>query len=330
VPLEFSIDISQFDKCDWSGKKILITGGAGFIGSWLADALSQLDAEVTIFDNLCTGKIQNINPILKSVKFVKGDIRDNEILKRATKNKDYVFHLAANANVPNSVNNPEHDFDVNARGAFNVLRAVHKLGSKARVIYASTAAVYGEPVYTPIDETHPLKPISPYGASKLSGEAYCFAFHQAYDLEVTVLRLFNIYGPRQPRYVVYDFLKKLSQNQRKLEVLGTGQQRRDFTYVTDAVNAFLLAAHNNQVVGQALNIGSGTAVSIKELALLILRLQGLYRNTSLEFTGFSWKGDVKTFLADISRAKKVLGYEPKVSLTEGLQLEIGWFKKECS
>jgi len=325
VTFEFPTDISQFDKRDWKGKKILVTGGAGFIGSWLAEALVQLGAQVVILDNLCTGKFQNLNPILKSINFVEGDIRNSTLLQRVARDKDYVFHLAATASVPTSVRNPEYDFDVNAKGTFNVLETVYRLGNKTRVIYTSSAAVYGEPIYTPIDEIHPLKPISPYGASKLSGEAYCSAFHQAYGLETVTLRLFNIYGPRQPRYVVHDFLQKLSQDHKILEVLGTGQQVRDFTYVTDAVNAFLLAAQNNQALGQAINIGSGIAVSIKELALLILELQELDHDTSLRFTGVSWKGDVNTFIADISRANKILGYKPKVSLKEGLLQEIGWF-----
>lgn len=325
--MSFQINLSRFDECEWKGKRVLITGGAGFIGSWLADALVRLGADVTVFDSLFSGKLQNLRSILKSIKFVRGDIRNLEKLKQVVKGKTIVFHLAATANVPYSVKKPRHDFEVNARGTFNLLRAVQSLAKKARVVYTSTAAVYGSPIYTPIDEFHPLKPISPYGASKLAGEAYCSAFQETYGLEILTLRLFNIYGPRQPRYVMYDLLKRLSEdNNGKLKVLGTGNQVRDFTYITDAVMGFLLASQNDNVIGHQINIGSGQATSIKELALLILEIQGL-NDITLEFTGTSWKGDVEKFLADNSKAKKLLGFRTTVSLVEGLKQEIRWFKK---
>jgi len=325
--LSFEIDTSRFDEYDWKRKKVLVTGGAGFIGSWLADALVRLGANVTVVDSLFSGKLQNLRSIIKSIRFVRGDIRNLEKLKHVVKGKSIVFHLAATANVPYSVKKPLHDFEVNARGTLNILHAVQSLAKKARVVYASTAAVYGSPVYTPIDESHPLRPVSPYGASKLAGEAYCSAFQETYGLEISTLRLFNIYGPRQPRYVMYDLLKRLSEdNNGKLKVLGTGDQIRDFTYITDAIMGFLLASQNDNVIGHQINIGSGQATSIKELALLILEIQGL-NDIKLEFTGTSWKGDVNKFLADNSKAKKLLGFKTTVPLVEGLKQEIVWFKK---
>ena len=316
----------DFSQRYWRRKKVLVTGGAGFIGSWLTEALVQLRADVTVLDNLYAGKLDNLRHILKYIKFVKGDVRDVSIVTRVVKGKDCVFHLAANASVPNSINDLDYDFETNVKGTYNVLKAVH-LGNNAKVIYASSAAVYGEPQYLPINESHPLSPISPYGASKLCGETYCLAFNRVYDLKTVSLRLFNVYGSRQPRYVIYDFLKKLSRNKDTLEVLGTGEQMRDFIQVTDAVNAFLLTAQKEEAVGQAINIGTGTVISIKDLASLILKLLGFEGKTSIKFTGSSWKGDVKTFQADISLAKKTLGFKPTVSLTKGLKMEIEWFKK---
>lgn len=317
---------TDFSEGNWRGMKALVTGGAGFIGSWLTESLVQLGLDVTVIDNLYAGKFDNLHRILKRIKFVNGDIRDMSTLKQVVKDKDYVFHLAANASVPNSIDDSDYDFETNARGTYNILKSVHELRNNARVIYASSAAVYGEPIYIPIDESHQLNPISLYGASKLCGESYCLAFNQVRDLETVSLRLFNVYGSRQPRYVIYDFLKKLSRNKDTLEVLGTGEQMRDFIHVTDAVNAFLLAAQKEEAIGQAINIGTGTVISIKDLASLILKLLGFEGKTSIKFTGSSWKGDVKTFQADISLAKKILRFKPTVSFVEGVKMEIEWFK----
>ena len=319
--------LTYFSKYDWHGKQVLVTGGAGFIGSWLAETLVNLGSVVTVIDNLYSGKLDNLRHLLKHIKFFEGDIKDMSIVKRVVEGKDYVFHLAANASVPNSMKNLDYDFETNVKGTYNILKAVHLLGSDTRVIYASSAAVYGEPHRLPINESHKLSPISPYGASKLCGEIYCLAFNRVYDLKTVLLRLFNVYGPKQPRYVIYDFLTKLSQNKDTLEVLGTGKQKRDFIYITDAVNAFLVAAQKEEAIGQAINIGTGTLISIKQLASLLIKLLGYEDKTSIEFTGYSWKGDVKAFQANISLAEKILGFKPTTSLTKGLKLEIEWFKK---
>jgi UDP-glucose 4-epimerase len=316
-------------KDNWRDKPVLVTGGAGFIGSWLTETLVNLGATVTVVDNLSAGKRKNLYHILKHINFIKGDLRDVSVVRRAVKGKEYVFHLAANASVPNSIKNLDYDFETNVTGTYNILKTVHLLGNNTKVIYASSAAVYGEPQYTPIDESHPLNPVSPYGASKLCGENYCLTFSRVYDLKIVALRLFNVYGPRQPRYVIYDLLKKLSKNNDTLEVLGTGKEKRDFIYITDAVNAFLLAAEKDDAVGKAINIGTNTLISIKQLASLLLKQLGWEDRTSIEFTGFSWKGDVKTFQADITLAKKILGFNPTISFGEGLKLEIEWFKKLC-
>jgi len=307
------------------GKRVLVTGAAGFIGSHLVDRLVEEGAEVVAIDNLKDGNLSNLAESMDKIEFHKVDIRNFESLKEVMNGVEIVFHLAANANVPYSVENPKYDFETNALGTFNVLKLSLDLYIK-KVIYASSAAVYGEPEYTPIDEKHPLNPISPYGASKLAGEKLGFAYYHTYGLPFVSMRIFNTYGPRQPRYVMFDFLKKLRTNPNKLEVLGTGEQVRDYCYVTDVTNAFILAAENENAVGEAFNVAGGNPITIKELAELIVKILGLNRNTKIYYTGKSWKGDIVKLVADISKAKNKLGFRPEVSLEEGIIRLKDWFQ----
>lgn len=195
-----------------------------------------------------------------------------------------------------------------------------------KIIYASSAAVYGEPEYVPIDENHPLNPVSPYGASKLAGEKLGFAYYLTYGIPFVSMRIFNTYGPRQRRYVMFDFLRKLKKNQKKLEVLGTGGQIRDYCYVRDTANAFIVAAENENTVGEAFNIAGGNPISIKELAELMVRILRLEGNTEIYYTGKSWKGDIVKLVADISKIKK-LGFKPRTKLKEGILKLKDWFEE---
>ena len=300
------------------GRNVLVTGGAGFIGSHLVDRLKD-ECNVTAFDNISTGKEKNIPD---GVIFVKGDLNDRDIVKKTIDEMEIevIFHIGANASVPNSVENPVYDFDTNALGTFNVLRS--SLDSDvSKVVYASTAAVYGEPVYTPIDERHPLHPISPYGASKLAGERYGFAFKETYGLDFAAVRIFNTYGPRQPRYVMYDFIQKLRTNPRLLEVLGTGEQIRDYCYVSDMVDGFLrIFEHGSGVY----NASGGNPVSIKELAELMVSI--ISPEAEILYGGKTWAGDVNTLYSDITRIRKV-GFDPKVGFEEGVRRMIEWFER---
>lgn len=300
-------------------KNVLVTGGAGFIASHLVDILMKKEASVTVIDNLKDGKIENLEQSKDKIYFKKIDVRDFEEVEKIIREKEIkiIFHFAANANVPYSVKHPKYDFETNALGTFNVLRSCMD-NDVEKIIYASSAAVYGEPIYTPIDENHPLNPISPYGASKLAGERLGFAYYHTYGIPFVSMRIFNTYGPRQPRYVMFDFLKKLKKNQKKLEVLGTGEQIRDYCYVLDTVNAFILAAENENAVGKAFNIAGGNPISIKELAELMVRILGLEGNTEIYYTGKSWKGDIVKLIADISNIKKDLGFKNRVPLKEGI------------
>jgi UDP-glucose 4-epimerase len=309
-------------------KNVLVTGGAGFVASHLVDLLVEKGAKVTVIDNLKDGKIENLEKSKDKIRFKKVDVRDFEGLQEVIKEEEIeiIFHFAANANVPYSVEDPKYDFETNALGTFNVLKNCLD-NDVEKMVYASSAAVYGEPIYAPIDEKHPLDPISPYGASKLAGEKLGFAYHATYGIPFVSMRIFNTYGPRQPRYVMFDFLKKLKNNPHMLEVLGTGEQIRDYCYVTDTVNAFILAAEKENAVGEVFNIAGGNPISIKKLAELMLRILGLEENTEINYTGKSWKGDIVMLVADVSRIKK-LGFEPRTRLEEGISKLKDWFEKE--
>lgn len=296
------------------GNKVLVTGGAGFIGSHIVDKLVKIASRVIVLDNLQAGKEENLKQIRDKIEFVEGDTRDKGLVDKVVKRADIIFHIAANASVPNSVENPRYDFETNALGTFNLLEA-SIVSQVEKFIYASSAAVYGNPVYTPIDEKHPLNPISPYGASKLAAERMGFAFNETYGLQFTAIRIFNTYGSRQPRYVIYDFIKKLRQNPKRLEVLGDGNQVRDYCSISDMVDAFILVAEKGEGV---YNAAGGQPITIRELAELIV--SKVSPDAQIVYGGRTWRGDIKTLVADISRLRG-LGFKPKVSLREGEGLE---------
>ncbi|MCD6145397.1 MAG: GDP-mannose 4,6-dehydratase [Methanosarcinales archaeon] len=299
------------------GKNILVTGGAGFIGSHLVDRLIN-ECTVTVYDNLSTGKEENLP---ENALFVKGNLGDSDLVKKTIDDADIdvIFHIGANASVPHSVDNPRYDFEANALGTFNILESCLDLNVE-KVVYASTAAVYGEPVYTPIDEDHPLHPVSPYGASKLAGERYGFAFKETYGIDFAAIRIFNTYGPRQPRYVMYDFIHKLKKNPLLLEVLGTGEQIRDYCYVSDMADAFVLVAEQGSGV---YNAAGGSPTSIKHLAELMVAI--ISPEAAIQYGGRTWAGDVNTLYADITRIRE-LGFDPKVGFEEGVRKMIAWFE----
>ena len=301
------------------GKNILVTGGAGFIGSHLVDRLIKKKSTVKVIDNYQAGRRENLNQSWDEIQVIKGDIRNSELVREVIEDVDVIFHIAANASVPYSVKNPRYDFETNALGTFNILEA--SINSNVeKIIYASSAAVYGEPTYTPIDEVHPLNPISPYGTTKLAGEKLGFTFKEIYGLDFTAIRIFNTYGPRQPRYVIYDFIKKLNKNPDKLEVLGSGEQVRDYCYISDMVNAFILVAEKGNSV---YNAAGGSPISIRELADLMV--SEISPNAKIKYGGKTWKGDINVLTANITRLKN-LGFQPEIDFKTGIKRTIEWFK----
>lgn len=305
------------------GKFALVTGGAGFIGSHLVERLISEGASVRILDKLSTGEKANV-PNSDKVEFLRGDVRNLRHIRAALEDIELVFHEAAQINPVKAVEKPLYDFEVNALGTMNVLKAMSSLDSDAVLLFASSAAVYGETKTVSISEQHSLRPVSPYGASKLAAEILCQTFYRTYGLKTICLRYFNIYGPLQHKYVMFDLLKKLYERQTVLKVLGTGEQMRDFMYISDAINATLLLAQTPTAFGETFNVGSGLGTSISNLATTILQILGLQDKTKIHYTGVSWEGDVPALVADIIKIKE-LGFRVKVGLKNGLTQLINWF-----
>jgi UDP-glucose 4-epimerase len=307
---------------DWSGRRTLVTGGAGFLGSNLVETLAAAGAAVRALDNLRDGDRGNLAGAA-GAEFVQADVRDEAAVARAVSGCEVVFHLAANASVPASVEDPAYDFETNVCGTFNVLRAARDAGVR-RLVFTSSAAVYGPPRRAPVDESHPLEPISPYGGSKLAAERLLAAHARTFGFEVAIARVFNTFGPRQRRYVAYDLLMKLLRNPRRLEVLGDGAQRRDYCYVSDCVRALLLLAEAPAPEPLVANVSGGRTVSIRELVALILGAVSL-RDTEVVYGFPSWRGDIEVLSGEIARLRS-LGYEPRVPLEEGILRFASWFQ----
>ncbi|MHA1143193.1 MAG: GDP-mannose 4,6-dehydratase [Candidatus Helarchaeota archaeon] len=311
--------------------KCLVTGGAGFIGSHVVDAFLADGHDVIIIDDLSEGNMINIEHIADKVELEIGTVKDAAFIEELVEDVDVICHLAANASVSKSVHNPKLDFESNVIGTFNLLKAIMNTDVK-KFIYASSAAVYGEPEKVPIKETDPLKPVSPYGASKVSGEHYVSVFNSTYGVKSVSLRIFNSIGERQPRYVIYDLLKKLMKNlceygeTKELEVLGTGENIRDFIYVGDVARTFLECAKKSIVDGNIYNVGTGVGHSISSLAEEILKALNFTETTKIRYTGSSWQGDVSKLIADISKLQNDLNFE-FTPFPEALQHEIDWFNK---
>jgi UDP-glucose 4-epimerase len=314
-------------RCEYSGKTVLVTGAAGFIGSHLTDALVDLGAQVRALDDLSDGVIGNLHESWDRTTFLEQSLVGPESLDNAVAGCDFVFHLAANASVPRSSADPAYDFRTNVVGTHRLMEAFRKAGA-GRLIFTSSAGVYGEPVRPLMDEDHPLRPQSPYGGSKLSGEFLLAAYGRCYGFDQRRVRIFNTFGPRQRRYVMFDLLEKLRRDWRRLEILGTGEQVRTYNYITDTVTALLLVGAHPEAQGQVYNIGGESSISIKELADLLIQVLGIER-PQISYTGESWPGDIAVLCGDVGRLRG-LGFRALTSLEEGLRQYVQWYRQEYS
>ena len=309
-----NIDFVVVCMGELKGKKIVVTGGAGFIGFHLCKRLSGLTSDLTIYDDLSSGKMENIKDVGKA-KLVKGDILDLKKLLSVEK-ADLIYHLAAQVVVPYSMENPLIDFETNAKGTLCVLEKARK--DDAKLVFASSAAVYGNPTVFPTPETYGFHPFSCYGLSKVVGEEYCEMYRDQYGLDVTIMRFANVYGLRC-HGVIHDFLDKIAKNPNKLEIIGTGLQSRDFVHVSDVVDALVTVGSEEFTNGRTYNLGYGTTIKIIDLAKLMLQILNLQDKTVVTTTGVSWQGDVTTIWFDNSKAKKELNWNPKVSLEDSIK-----------
>ena len=306
----------------------LVTGGAGFIGSHISSALAATGARVRIIDDLSTGYRENLEAIDGDVDFVHGSLADETSLRRALEDVELVFHEAAIPSVPRSVENPRQTHIASVESTFSLLLAAREKKVR-RVIYAASSSAYGDQPSLPKIETMLPEPLSPYAVAKLVGEYYAQVFTRVYGLETLSLRYFNVFGPRQDpssQYsgVISRFISALLTDESPV-IYGDGEQSRDFTYVEDVVNANLKAAETVKGIGQVINVANGERITLNQLLAQLKDLTGKpdavgdYREPRA--------GDVRHSLADISRARDLLGFEPQMDLRTGLQQTIDWWKQ---
>ena len=306
--------------------RYLVTGGAGFIGSNTVDELVQRGHSVVVLDDLSAGKDDNLAEIRGKITLIKGSITDIETVRKAMHEAEYVLHLGARTSVPRSVKDPLETNRINIEGTLNVLVAAKEMKVK-RVVFAASSSAYGETPTLPKVETMQPEPISPYGVSKYVGELYGAAFLKCYGLETVSLRYFNIFGPRQDPSSPYSgvlakFCTAFLEDTRPV-VFGDGEQTRDFTFVDNAVHANLLACEALDVAGKVFNVGCGDRISLNQVLAALQKITGKPLEAKYDPPR---EGDIRDSQADISEARKLLGYEPQVGFEQGLQITFDWYR----
>jgi UDP-glucose 4-epimerase len=313
-----------------TGKNILVAGGAGFIGSHLVDALDPSN-RVTVLDNLSSGQMENIQHHLgkRNFNFIKGDITDLEQVRKLARDNQVIFHFAVQC-LRISLSDPYLVHDVNATGSLNLCQAAHE-AKVERFVYISSSEVYGTAKTAPMSENHPLEPTTPYGASKLAGEAYARSYYLSFGLPVVIVRPFNTYGPREHLEgpygeVIPRFVLRVMNDQPPI-IFGDGKQTRDFTSVKDIVWGIILSCESDDLVGETVNIAAGKEVSINEVAHTVLKL--LHKDSQLPPVHMEPRpGDVRRHYADIAKARRMLGFQPHVSIEAGIQQYLDWINEQ--
>ncbi|MGQ9562991.1 MAG: SDR family oxidoreductase [Thermogutta sp.] len=307
----------------------LVTGGAGFIGSHIVEALVERGHKVRVLDNLSTGYLKNLKNVQDQIDFVEGDILDADLVAKLIQGVDWVFHQAALASVPRSVEHPLETHGACATGTLILLDAARK-AQVQRFIYAGSSSAYGDQPFAAKRESDLPDPISPYGAAKLAGEVYCRAFYATYGLPTVVIRYFNVFGPRQDPDSPYSaviplFITAILKGRRPI-VYGDGHQSRDFTYVANVVHANLLAAEKDGIAGRVFNAAGGRSITLLQLLAALNEVLGT--NVQPEFAP-PRPGDIRESMADITAARKWLGYEPQIDFLEGLRRSVDYYREIC-
>lgn len=307
-------------------RKFVVTGGAGFIGSHIVQRLVERGDQVAVVDNFCTGHLENLKDVVDQIEIIEGDICCQQTMANALNGVHGVFHQAALASVPLSIEQPTEVNDACVNGTLNVLNQARLCGVK-RVVYAASSSCYGDQTFRAIRETDLPKPMTPYAVAKLAGEYYCQAFASCYEIETVALRYFNVFGPRQDPDSPYSavipiFITRLLSGKSPV-VYGDGKQSRDFTYVSNVVDGNLLAMDAPNASGKTYNMADGKSTDLLTLIAHLARLLGV--ETSIQFEA-ARIGDIKDSMADITAAVKDLGYAPKVSFVEGLEKSIDYYK----
>ena len=318
------MDCNAFDL---SGRSVLVTGGAGFIGAHLVHRLVDVGARVRVLDLFTTGRRENLADLLDRVELIEGDICDLQLARQAVAGVEYVLHLAALVSVPESIERPERNFAVNLGGTHNVLLAARDAGVR-RLVFSSSCAVYGDHA-APHHEGLAPRALSPYAAAKLAGEQLCRAFSHAYGLPTVCLRYFNVFGPGQNPQGGYaaaipQFITALLEGRRPT-IFGDGQQSRDFVHVENVVDANLLACSATAAVGKVFNVGSGQETSLLDVLHILGSLAGRAANPLFHAPR---QGDIRRSYGDIARAAALLGYQPTVSLAAGLRETFAWYRAQ--
>ncbi len=312
----------------FAGRSVLVTGGAGFIGSHLVEELVRRQARVTVVDDLSNGRPANLATVddqvqMRTIDLACADL--HEILSEQA--FDFAFHLAGSADIVGSVDNPARDIQGNLVAAFKLLDALRDCSATTRIVFASSAAVYGEGSETPFREDAPTLPVSPYGVSKLAVEHYLKVFARLYGLRTASLRLFPVFGPRLRQQVIYDLMSKLRNNPLELPLRGDGTEMRDFNFVTNAVDAFLLVAEKASFDGEIYNAGSGELISIDAIGRMIC--QSMKVNPRFVYDGNRGAGVSRKWSADLSRLRAI-GYKARIGVAEGLTRTVNWFQQDQS
>jgi dTDP-glucose 4,6-dehydratase/UDP-glucose 4-epimerase len=322
----------------FKNKKVLLTGGIGFIGSNLAIRLVEMGANVTLVDSLIPeygGNLFNIESIRGKSTIVNiSDVRDPHAMRYLVKDQDYLFNLAGQTSHMDSMHNPFTDLDINAKAQLSILEACRQYNKEIRIVFASTRQLYGKPQYLPVDEKHPIVPVDVNGINKWSGEAYHLLYNNVYNISATVLRLTNTYGPRMRvkdarQTFLGIWIRRLLEGE-PIAVFGDGQQIRDYNYVDDVIDAFLLAATNDQCIGKVYNLGSEERVNLKETAEILIDIEKNAKYEIVPFPEDRKKIDIGDYYTDFSLFRNATGWSPKIELKNGLKMAVDYYRKNLT